>query len=155
MWADVSWGRFWGWDPRRPGPSSRCLIYMIVLHLRHVGWASHFNLAFGSALGFLFILFTWYVVNYMCRAGSTPTAGPVGGQWAVYLVFGVNAVFLAAATARYLIETSGQAAPPGRCNRGYRWAARIACLSGPRAPTRSVGRRQETSKGPLVPSAPR
>jgi cytochrome c biogenesis factor len=107
MWADVSWGRFWGWDPKEVWALISLLAYMIFLHARHAGWASHFNLAVAAVLGFVAILCTWYVVNYVMQAGKHSYGqGAGGGQWVIFALFGVNLLFLAAAAGRYAMETS-------------------------------------------------
>jgi len=107
MWADVSWGRFWGWDPKEVWALISLLAYMIFLHARHAGWASHFNLAVGAVLGFVAILCTWYVVNYVMQAGKHSYGqGAGGGQWVIFAGFAANLLFLAAAAGRYVMETS-------------------------------------------------
>jgi ABC-type transport system involved in cytochrome c biogenesis permease subunit len=104
MWADVSWGRFWGWDPKEVWALISLLVYMIFLHARHAGWASNFNLAVGAVLGFVAILCTWYVVNYVMQAGKHSYGQGAGGQWVIFALFGVNLLFLAAAAGRYLAK---------------------------------------------------
>jgi ABC-type transport system involved in cytochrome c biogenesis permease subunit len=105
MWADVSWGRFWGWDPKEVWALISLLAYMIFLHARHAGWASNFNLAVGAVLGFVAILCTWYVVNYVMQAGKHSYGqGAGGGQWVIFAVFAVNLLFLAAAAGRYALK---------------------------------------------------
>ncbi|MGD0901057.1 MAG: cytochrome c biogenesis protein CcsA [Thermoguttaceae bacterium] len=102
MWADVSWGRFWGWDPKEVWALVSLLVYMIILHCRHVGWASHFNLAAGSVLGFIVILWTWYGVNYVMQAGKHSYGqGAATGQWEMFGGLAVILVLLAAAAVRY------------------------------------------------------
>jgi ABC-type transport system involved in cytochrome c biogenesis permease subunit len=104
MWADVSWGRFWGWDPKEVWALISLLVYMIFLHARYAGWASHFNLAVAAVLGFLAILCTWYVVNYVMQAGKHSYGQGAGGQWVIFAVFAVNLLFLTAAAGRYVIQ---------------------------------------------------
>jgi cytochrome c-type biogenesis protein CcsB len=111
MWADVSWGRFWGWDPKEVWALISLLVYMILLHARHVGWASPFNLAAGSVLGLLVILWTYYGVNYVMRAGKHSygqggAGGPLGtGTWVMLGVLAAILIFLGAAAVRYARET--------------------------------------------------
>ena len=107
MWADVSWGRFWGWDPKEVWALISLLVYMLFLHARHVGWASHFNLATGAVVGFAPILCTWYVVNYVMQAGKHAYAQGAGaGKWVLFALFAVNLLFLAAAAGRHAIHMS-------------------------------------------------
>ena len=64
VWANESWGRFWGWDPKETWALISFLGYMALLHGRKAGWFKDFGLAVGSLLGFLLILMTWYGVNF-------------------------------------------------------------------------------------------
>ena len=107
MWADVSWGRFWGWDPKEVGALVSLLVYMIVLHGRHVGWSGSLALAFGSVLGFTAIILTWFVINFWMSGKHSYGSGE-GEQWAIFGVLGLvvlNWLFLAAASARCWNET--------------------------------------------------
>lgn len=67
IWANESWGRYWGWDPKETWALITTIIYAIVLHLR---WFRKkkmsdrlFNLL--SALAFLAVLMTYFGVNYL------------------------------------------------------------------------------------------
>ncbi|MDR1556066.1 MAG: cytochrome c biogenesis protein CcsA [Tannerellaceae bacterium] len=65
VWANESWGRYWGWDPKETWALITMLVYAIVLHLRLVKKQNHavlFNLM--SALAFLAVLMTYFGVNY-------------------------------------------------------------------------------------------
>ncbi|HEY1066929.1 MAG TPA: cytochrome c biogenesis protein CcsA, partial [Pirellulales bacterium] len=50
LWADVSWGRFWGWDPKEVWALASLLVYLAILHGRYAGWFNNFGLAVGSVL---------------------------------------------------------------------------------------------------------
>ncbi|MDR2388786.1 MAG: cytochrome c biogenesis protein CcsA [Tannerellaceae bacterium] len=65
IWANESWGRYWGWDPKETWALITIVIYAICLHLRLVKkWdnARLFNLA--STIAFLSVLMTYFGVNY-------------------------------------------------------------------------------------------
>ncbi|MDR1919008.1 MAG: cytochrome c biogenesis protein CcsA [Tannerellaceae bacterium] len=65
VWANESWGRYWGWDPKETWALITVVVYALVLHLRLVKkWdnAGLFNLA--SVLAFLSVLMTYFGVNY-------------------------------------------------------------------------------------------
>ena len=51
LWADVSWGRFWGWDPKEVGALIALLVIMTALHGRRAGWHGDLSLAIGSVAG--------------------------------------------------------------------------------------------------------
>lgn len=67
VWANVSWGRYWGWDPKETWALISIVVYVLVLHLRFVPllkgktvWC--FNLL--SVLAIAAVLMTWFGVNY-------------------------------------------------------------------------------------------
>ena len=45
VWADYSWGRFWGWDPKEVWALITLIVYWAVLHARFAGWVGNFGLA--------------------------------------------------------------------------------------------------------------
>ena len=64
LWADVSWGRFWGWDPKEVWALISLLIYLGFLHARFAGWLSNFGLVAGTVVGFSMIMMSWVGVNF-------------------------------------------------------------------------------------------
>ena len=60
LWADVSWGRFWGWDPKEVWALISLLVYLAVLHGRYAGWFNNFGMIVGSIFGALMIAGSWY-----------------------------------------------------------------------------------------------
>lgn len=65
QWANESWGRYWGWDPKETWALISIMIYAFVIHARFVPalrnkWV--FNLM--SMFAFISILFTYYGVNF-------------------------------------------------------------------------------------------
>ncbi len=113
LWADVSWGRFWGWDPKEVWALISLLVYLAILHGRFSGWFGNFGLIFGTVLGATMIVMSWYGVNFVLPMLSTSGevglhsygSGAGGLQYVVGFVI-VNWLFLAAATTRYTISTS-------------------------------------------------
>ena len=69
IWADYSWGRFWGWDPKETWALISLLGYLVLLHGRLIGWVKEFGLAVGSVLIFFLIVMAWYGVNYVLGQG--------------------------------------------------------------------------------------
>lgn len=65
IWANESWGRPWGWDPKETGAFVAWLTYGIYLHTRIArGWTGRRS-AYFALIGFLFILFTYLGVSYL------------------------------------------------------------------------------------------
>jgi ABC-type transport system involved in cytochrome c biogenesis permease subunit len=69
LWADVSWGRFWGWDPKEVWALITLLIYLIPLHGRFAGWVNTFGLVCASVVCFLSVVMAWYGVNFYLGVG--------------------------------------------------------------------------------------
>lgn len=69
VWANYSWGRFWGWDPKETWALIALLGYLMVLHGRFAGWLTPYSFAVSSVVAFLGILMAWYGVNYVLAAG--------------------------------------------------------------------------------------
>ncbi len=69
VWANYSWGRFWGWDPKETWALIALLGYILVLHGRFAGWLNPFGFAAGSAAAFLGVVMAWYGVNFVLGAG--------------------------------------------------------------------------------------
>ncbi len=69
VWADYSWGRFWGWDPKEVWALITLLVYLAPLHGRFAGWVSTFGLVFWSVACFLSVVMAWYGVNFILGVG--------------------------------------------------------------------------------------
>lgn len=110
LWADVSWGRFWGWDSKEVWALVSLLIYVAVLHGRYAGLFGNFGLAVGSVIGLTSILMAWYGVNFVLGSGlHTYASGTGGWQWALLFVV-TNWGLVLAAGVTYAIR-SGPTAP--------------------------------------------
>ncbi len=82
VWADASWGRFWGWDPKETWALIALLCYIAVLHGRYTSWVGQFGFAAWSIVGFLSVIMAWYGVNYILGAGLHSYGFGGGGlQW--------------------------------------------------------------------------
>ncbi len=65
IWANESWGRYWGWDPKETWALITILVYSFIIHLRKVpGMFSNFILSTLSLVGFSSVLMTFFGVNY-------------------------------------------------------------------------------------------
>ena len=65
QWANESWGRYWGWDPKETWALISIMIYAFVLHLRLVpGLRSRFTFNLMSIAAFASILMTYFGVNF-------------------------------------------------------------------------------------------
>ncbi len=65
IWANYSWGRFWGWDPKENGALMICLMCLIILHARLGGYIREIGLhAMNLVLGMI-VVFSWFGVNQL------------------------------------------------------------------------------------------
>ncbi len=65
IWANVSWGRYWGWDPKETWALITMVVYAIVLHLRLVPrWHTNWSFNFLTVIAFSTVLMTFFGVNY-------------------------------------------------------------------------------------------
>ncbi len=65
QWANESWGRYWGWDPKETWALISIMVYAFVIHARFVpALRSRWLFAVMSMLAFISILFTYYGVNF-------------------------------------------------------------------------------------------
>lgn len=89
IWANESWGRYWGWDPKETWALISMLVYALVLHTRYIP-KMNTNLMYNTltiyALGS--ILMTYFGVNYYLNGlhsyagGTTPPA-----LWGVFVIY--------------------------------------------------------------------
>lgn len=65
MWANESWGRYWGWDPKETWALISIMLYAFVLHMRLIpGLRGRLAFNFMSAFTFLSIMMTYFGVNF-------------------------------------------------------------------------------------------
>src|SRR5581483_4941021 len=65
IWANYSWGRFWGWDPKENGALLICIWELIILHARLGGYIRDFGLCVFAILGGTVVAFSWWGVNLL------------------------------------------------------------------------------------------
>ncbi len=65
VWANESWGRYWGWDPKETWSLITIIIYSIVIHSRRIpGMKDIFTFNLLSLFAFSGVLMTYFGVNY-------------------------------------------------------------------------------------------
>ena len=72
VWANMSWGRYWGWDPKETWALITMLVYALLLHwpwlsrLLHVdGSKKQIIYHVAAIVAFVFVLFTYFGVNHL------------------------------------------------------------------------------------------
>ena len=76
VWANESWGRYWGWDPKETWALVSILVYAFILHMRLIPALSGiyiFNLA--TLIGISSIIMTYFGVNYYLSGLHSYAAG--------------------------------------------------------------------------------
>ena len=63
VWANYSWGRFWGWDPKENGALMICLWSLAIMHARMGGYIKGIGIAVNSILLGIIVSFSWWGVN--------------------------------------------------------------------------------------------
>lgn len=102
IWADYSWGRFWGWDPKETWSLIALIVYMIILHGRYAGWFKGLTFTLFAAGGFLFVLMAWFGVNYILAAGLHSYGFSSGGTFFLLSLFLIQVTIISMA---YLLKS--------------------------------------------------
>jgi ABC-type transport system involved in cytochrome c biogenesis permease subunit len=65
IWADQSWGRFWGWDPKENGALLIILWCAILFHARLAGLIGSLGMAAGAVGSIITVVLAWFGVNLL------------------------------------------------------------------------------------------
>jgi ABC-type transport system involved in cytochrome c biogenesis permease subunit len=101
VWANESWGRYWGWDPKETWSLITFFVYLAIVHAHFAGWLHDFGLAASAILGFLSVIMTYYGVNFVLSAGLHSYGFADGGQVYALIYVLVEVAIVAGAFARY------------------------------------------------------
>jgi len=112
VWANYSWGRFWGWDPKETWALIALLCYITTLHGRLAGWWTEFGLVVASVVCFLAVLMAWYGVNFVLGKGLHSYGFGIGGETYVATFVVLDLLFVGFAAWRY--RTSKRRLPSAR-----------------------------------------
>ncbi|MES2661616.1 MAG: cytochrome c biogenesis protein CcsA [Verrucomicrobiota bacterium] len=95
IWANDSWGRFWGWDPKENGALLIVLWTLAILHARLGGYIKEWGLHFAAVFTGAVVTFSWWGVNFLNTGlhsyGFTAGQDSINGFYgaiALILVFG-------------------------------------------------------------------
>jgi cytochrome c-type biogenesis protein CcsB len=76
VWANESWGRYWGWDPKETWSLITIILYSIVIHSRNIpGMKDIFTFNLLSLFAFSGVLMTYFGVNYYLSGMHSYAAG--------------------------------------------------------------------------------
>ncbi|MFY9343819.1 MAG: cytochrome c biogenesis protein CcsA [Planctomycetota bacterium] len=65
VWANDSWGRFWGWDPKENGALLICLSQIALLHARMSGMVRDAGFALWACATGMIVVFSWFHTNLL------------------------------------------------------------------------------------------
>ena len=65
IWADQSWGRFWGWDPKENGALLICMWQILILHTRLAGMIRGLEFALAMIINNIVVVLAWFGVNLL------------------------------------------------------------------------------------------
>jgi ABC-type transport system involved in cytochrome c biogenesis permease subunit len=65
LWADYSWGRFWGWDPKENGALLIVIWSALILHARWGGMVKQRGIAILAVLGNIVTSWSWFGTNFL------------------------------------------------------------------------------------------
>jgi cytochrome c-type biogenesis protein CcsB len=89
VWANESWGRYWGWDPKETWTLVTIMVYAFVLHMRFAPKLNTpYAFALASVVSYSSVIMTYFGVNYYLAgmhsyAGGDPVPIPT---WIYYVI---------------------------------------------------------------------
>jgi len=93
VWADQSWGRFWGWDPKENGALLVLLWSAILFHAKIAKMIKHTGYAFGTVVGVIFVALAWFGVNLL-GVGLHSYGFTSGIARSLFLFVGIELIFI-------------------------------------------------------------
>ncbi|MFC2354210.1 MAG: cytochrome c biogenesis protein CcsA [Capnocytophaga ochracea] len=116
MWANESWGRYWGWDPKETWALISIMIYALVIHLRLIPhWRGRWAFNFMSIVAFSSILMTYFGVNfYLTGMHSYATGDKIITPTFVYYAVGI--VLLLGLVSYLRVKNTSQVLPKSNTN---------------------------------------
>lgn len=85
IWANYSWGRFWGWDPKENGAMMIVLCNLAILHARMGGYIKDLGVNVASIFAGCVVAFSWWGVNLL--GVGLHSYGFTSGIWMALSVF--------------------------------------------------------------------
>ncbi len=96
VWANESWGRYWGWDAKEAWALITCIVYAIIVHFRLIpGLKGIYTFNLVSIYGFSTVIMTYFGVNYYLTglhsyAQGEPPSLPKGVMVAFVIILVIN-----------------------------------------------------------------
>ena len=108
VWANESWGRYWGWDPKETWSLITIIAYTIVLHLRLIKPLNKpYIFTVATTLGFYAVLMTYFGVNfYLSGKHSYASGEPVPIPTFLYVMVGLHILLIVLSYRKRNIENA-------------------------------------------------
>jgi hypothetical protein len=94
IWANYSWGRFWGWDPKENGALLIVIWMLFILHARMGGFLREWGTSLCAIFGAVIVTFSWWHVNLL-GVGLHSYGFSESRKLAVFMFYGLMGVVLA------------------------------------------------------------
>lgn len=101
IWADQSWGRFWGWDPKENGALLIVLWCGIIFHAKIDKIITEYGVAVLSVIGVIIVMLAWFGVNLL-GVGLHSYGFTEGAAMRLYIYIAIEIVFIAVTMPRVL-----------------------------------------------------
>lgn len=112
IWANYSWGRFWGWDPKENGALMIVLMCLVILHARLGGYIREVGLHNCNLILGCIVVFSWFGVNQL--GVGLHAYGFTDGIWPkIYAFWGSQFALLAYGLFLSWADKSGKSATSG------------------------------------------
>lgn len=92
IWANYSWGRFWGWDPKENGALLIVIWTLSILHARLGGYIKEWGIHLAATFTAIIITFSWWHVNFL--GVGLHNYGFTAGKDTIWTFYGVMLIFL-------------------------------------------------------------
>lgn len=103
IWANDSWGRFWGWDPKENGALMIVLWTLAILHARLGGIIKEWGLHLASMFTACIVAFSWWHVNFL-DTGLHSYGFTADKKSTVFIFYGVIMLFILLGATAMLVE---------------------------------------------------
>ena len=106
VWANDSWGRFWGWDPKENGALMICLGALIMLHARMGGYIKDLGMNIIAVVILVITVFSWWHVNQL-ETGLHSYGFTSGIMFWLYVVYAIECAVITVGLSCYSPSKKG------------------------------------------------
>jgi ABC-type transport system involved in cytochrome c biogenesis permease subunit len=111
IWANYSWGRFWGWDPKENGALMIVIWTLAILHARLGGYIREWGLHLASVFTACIVVFSWWHVNFL--GVGLHNYGFTAGKSTIWFFYGVMMLFIIFGFIAMLVDMQARQAADG------------------------------------------